>query len=521
MGRLTKYNKKIKMANIATMFITMIAVLIFVPAIERYSKSGANLFKMYVNGTAVGIIDDRQDVEGLMIEARKKIAGESTELVLMNYDVVLNGEEVVIGQADNRDVIVDNIYKVLTEAVQKTKKRVYTVKINEYTVNLETSDEVMQLLQRAKEQYDADNLIQVELVLDPTRELNVLTTKVTAKEDLQTKEQAVFPEAGAIKAVNDMVDEAMKSESDEFNLGLISLDFGEYVEVVQAYVDEDQISTLDQAIEGVTKDQEKSVIYEVVAGDSLSVIAEKNETTMDKIIAMNSNIQSENSVIRVGDEIVVTIPEPELSVVRTEEVYYEEVYDADVQYVDNDEWYTTDMKTLQDPVSGFRKVVADITYRNAEEAGRTLVYEDIVMAAVPKIVERGTKTPPVYLKPISGGRMSSGFGRRGAPVKGASTYHKGVDWATPIGTAVAASSGGTVSKAGWGSGYGYVIYINHPDGRQTRYGHLSKILVKAGQTVKQGEKIALSGNTGRSSGPHIHFEILVNGTQVNPLNYLN
>ena len=90
----------------------------------------------------------------------------------------------------------------------------------------------------------------------------------------------------------------------------------------------------------------------------------------------------------------------------------------------------------------------------------------------------------------------------------------------PTGTSVYASCGGTVAKAGWGSGYGYVVYINHADGRQTRYAHLSKVLVKAGQSVSQGDKIALSGNTGVSSGPHVHFEILINGKQVNPLNYL-
>ena len=92
---------------------------------------------------------------------------------------------------------------------------------------------------------------------------------------------------------------------------------------------------------------------------------------------------------------------------------------------------------------------------------------------------------------------------------------------TPTGTPVYASNGGTVAFAGWASGYGYAVYINHSDGRQTRYGHLSKVLVKAGQTVSQGQKIALSGNTGRSTGPHLHFEIRIGGQAVNPIKYLN
>ena len=202
-------------------------------------------------------------------------------------------------------------------------------------------------------------------------------------------------------------------------------------------------------------------------------------------------------------------------------MYYEEDYDADIIYIDNDEWYTTDRVTRQEPSAGHRKVVAVVTFRNDTETSREIEKEEITIEAVPKIVERGTKIPPTYLKPISGGRLSSGFGRRKAPTKGASTYHKGVDWATPVGTAVMASCGGTVAKAGWGSGYGYVVYINHPDGRQTRYGHLSKVLVKPGQSVSQGQKIALSGNTGRSTGPHLHFEILIGGSQVDPFKYMN
>lgn len=161
------------------------------------------------------------------------------------------------------------------------------------------------------------------------------------------------------------------------------------------------------------------------------------------------------------------------------------------------------------------EVTAMITKKNGVEESRDIIAETVLQEPVPKIVERGTQTPPTYIKPISGGRFTSGFKRRWGRM------HKGVDWACPIGTAVMASCGGTVVQAGWFSGYDNCITIRHPDGKQTRYGHLSKILVSSGQKVTQGQKIALSGNTGRSTGPHVHFEIIINGSQVNPLPYLN
>lgn len=297
--------------------------------------------------------------------------------------------------------------------------------------------------------------------------------------------------------------------------------FAEEVEIVEVYLDDSQLTDVAQAAEEVIKEQEVNSVYEVVSGDTLSEIAIKTNIPMEQLVAMNDSLEDTNSVIRVGQELIITIPEPELSVDHDEEMYYEEIYDAPVQYVYNDSWYTNQTKTLQEPSAGFRKVVAVVSYKNDTETNREILKEEVVMEAVPKIVEKGTRIPPTYIKPISGGRLTSNFGKRKAPKKGASTYHKGVDWATPKGTTVVASCGGTVAKAGWGSGYGYVVYINHEDGRQTRYGHLSKVLVTAGQKVSQGDKIALSGNTGVSTGPHLHFEILINGKQVNPLNYLN
>ena len=302
--------------------------------------------------------------------------------------------------------------------------------------------------------------------------------------------------------------------------GLVGIEFGDEVEIVDAYLMESEISTLEEAIAEVTADQQKEQIYEVQAGDTLSQIAEDNGLSMDDLIAINPSLEDENSTIRTGDELIITVPEPELSVIHQERVYTEDSYDAEVEYIDNDSWYTTRSEVRQQPSAGFRKAASVVTYRNDTELSEEVVKEEVVYEAVPMVIERGTKVPPTFIKPISGGRLSSNYGGRTAPTKGASTNHQGVDWATPTGTAVMASSGGTVTRAGWGSGYGYVVYIQHEGGRETRYGHLSRVLVSVGQKVEQGEKIALSGNTGRSTGPHLHFELRINGASVNPFDYL-
>jgi murein DD-endopeptidase MepM/ murein hydrolase activator NlpD len=295
--------------------------------------------------------------------------------------------------------------------------------------------------------------------------------------------------------------------------------FGEKVEISEAYVSKDLVTSPEEAADQITKESQKNEIYEVRSGDTLSTIANGHGLYVKEVLALNSGL-SENTVLQIGDEIIITVPQPELTVMTVEQSTYEEEYFGEVEYVYNDDWYTTKSVVLQEEVAGYHEVTAMITKRNGMEEHREMIHEVVLSEPVCKIVEIGTKTPPTYIKPLSGGRQTSGYGLRKAPTRGASTNHRAIDWATPTGTAIWASSGGTVSVAGWQSGYGYVVYVNHPDGNQTRYGHLSKILVSVGQKVKQGQKIALSGNTGRSTGPHLHFELRVNGTPVNPYKYI-
>ncbi len=117
-------------------------------------------------------------------------------------------------------------------------------------------------------------------------------------------------------------------------------------------------------------------------------------------------------------------------------------------------------------------------------------------------------------------RVTSSYGYRTHPISGTRKLHRGVDIGAPMGSNVLAAEAGTVTTAGWNNSYGYYITINHGSGYVTLYAHNSKLLVSKGDKVTKGQVIAKCGSTGNSTGPHIHFEVRVNGQLQNPMNYL-
>lgn len=119
------------------------------------------------------------------------------------------------------------------------------------------------------------------------------------------------------------------------------------------------------------------------------------------------------------------------------------------------------------------------------------------------------------------GVLRSSFGERSDPFSGEGAFHTGVDLAVPRGTPVHVTADGVVQSAGWSGGYGKLIVVDHGDGLQTYYAHLSQFLVLPGQAVRRGQVIGLSGGTGRATGPHVHYEVRVAGTAVNPYKYMS
>lgn len=122
--------------------------------------------------------------------------------------------------------------------------------------------------------------------------------------------------------------------------------------------------------------------------------------------------------------------------------------------------------------------------------------------------------------PVRASNVSSGFGTRWHPLLGGYRFHAGIDLVAPAGTQILATSPGVVTEAGWCGGYGLCVTVDHGDGYHTLYGHLSQLEVAAGQHVASGQRLGLVGSTGQSTGPHLHYEVRINGRPVDPRPYL-
>ncbi|KYZ75250.1 hypothetical protein AXX12_13905 [Anaerosporomusa subterranea] len=164
------------------------------------------------------------------------------------------------------------------------------------------------------------------------------------------------------------------------------------------------------------------------------------------------------------------------------------------------------------PLSANAIATTSLASRSVGELGQPQA-----QAIVTTSTDMPINTPALW--PASGA-ITSGFGWRNPPVEDGTELHQGVDIAVETGTPVVATANGVVTKSGWTGGYGNLVQIDHGNGMETLYGHNSQLAVSVGQKVKKGQVIAYVGSTGVSTGPHIHYEVRVNGTAVNPMRFM-
>ena len=210
---------------------------------------------------------------------------------------------------------------------------------------------------------------------------------------------------------------------------------------------------------------------------------------------------------------------PRLDVTSTRAVTYTETIPYETITQENDQLDQTYRATLQEGSVGEAVVTAEIQTVDGQEHGRTILARTVLSEATDEIVEVGTRNVGIgtgeFDLPVYGYTFTSGFKWRWGKL------HSGVDLAVAEGTPVYAADNGKVIVAeDSGNGYGNYIIIDHQNGFKTLYGHNSELLVSVGDIVAKGDKIALSGNTGNSTGPHLHFEVHVNDEKVDPQQYL-
>lgn len=220
-----------------------------------------------------------------------------------------------------------------------------------------------------------------------------------------------------------------------------------------------------------------------------------------------------------------------LTVITTEEQKEKEDIEIPEEYQPEASLAVGETKVASEGSAGTKEVTKRVTKENGQPVAETVVEESVIEAPEEKVILAGTKLPAGYqsslyeepglsydegavygklYRPVSGGTISSGFGARWGRI------HHGLDLALPQGSEIYAADAGKVYFAGWSNGYGNLIKIDHGNGMQTYYAHCSQLLASQGQEVQRGEKIALAGSTGRSTGPHLHFEVIINRNSIDP-----
>jgi len=294
----------------------------------------------------------------------------------------------------------------------------------------------------------------------------------------------------------------------------------EGIDVKSVKVNSGILSEVEDAVELLKTPYQDMTSYEVKSGDVPSLIAEQFEMGLSELYTLNPGLEKKTQSLQIGESIVIQEEKMLANVYVIMEKSYEESIPKGYTYVTNPEKYEGSQSTMSYGNDGVKTVLSRVKIVADETVSEEILKEAVVFEPQNAVISRGTRALPAkgaignFVYPVEDYKLTSGYGLRW------NRKHRGIDMAVMTGTTVMASDGGVVTIAGWNNSYGYYVEIDHGYAK-TRYAHNSRLLVSVGQVVSQYEVISYSGNTGNSTGPHLHFEIIIDDVWVNPLDYLN
>lgn len=327
-------------------------------------------------------------------------------------------------------------------------------------------------------------------------------------------------EVGLLKnqeEANKVIDGLRKYYEDEEKKNgaeILNITIKDNIKTEKKIVDSSKLTDADKVINTLISGKGTTIKYPVKPGDSIWKIARDNNMTIEEIAAVNPGLNVD--MLQVGQNVNLSVSEPYLNVETTVKLAVDEKIPYNTDYVSDTSLYRGQSQVVESGEYGINRVVRQITKLNSKEITNSIVTADVVKEPVTRVLARGTKElvgTGKFSWP-SGGYISSAFGSRSGG------YHNGLDIAAPMGSPIYAADSGTVILAERYSGYGKLVIIDHGNGYTSYYGHCSSFSVSEGDTVTRGQKIANVGMTGDTTGPHVHFEIRLNGAAQNPLGYL-
>ena len=294
--------------------------------------------------------------------------------------------------------------------------------------------------------------------------------------------------------------------------------FTKNVEVLAARIPKNSVISTEAALDVLKLPAGGLKIHTVSEGETMFSIAEAAGTSVERIEELNPGVTADD--IQIGAKLNISDTTPVIAVKTKESQTEVEKIAFETNEIKDSTQYKGIKIVVSDGELGEKEVSYDVYRENGIVTEKIATAESVLKDPVAKQVKVGTKERPKHAAtgsfrhPFSAGRISSRYGLRSRG------NHGGLDLAGATGSSVIAADGGTISFAGWSNGYGKLIKIDHGNGYVTYYAHLSSIDVSNGQKVAKGEHIGKVGNTGRSTGPHLHFEIRLNGKTLNPENYI-
>lgn len=443
---------------------------------ENESSPLQKIYHIYASGQYVGSVSDETAVKDLVETKINQASSQYNELILRDGSNISIISEQVFNTETNNEQTLDKLDDLVTVAAEA-----FALSVNDeiavYVKDLESYHEVI-------------------------RKLKLKSVSESQLNELEARKNSI-----------DTLPPLKENET-----RILDVNLKERISGVTKLAKPNTVLSVDEAVAYLQKGTLEEKVYAVQSGDVFGRIAKSHNLSSTDLIKLNPGV-SEDSVLKIGQELKVTALKPLVNVEVLSEKRVTETIKFKKEVEETDTMYKGDTKVKQEGSDGRKEITYLIQEQNGERIGKSVKAENVLVEAKNHIVLKGTKVIPSrgsgsFAWPAEGGYISSQMGHRWG------AFHRGIDIARPSGYAIKSADNGIVKFAGRDGTYGNKVVVDHQNGYQTVYAHLASISVNEGQTVPQGSKLGVMGSTGRSTGIHLHFEVIKNGNNVNPLGYL-